>query len=182
MTDSYPLAAILAGVALLIALVAGCRSETGKASTAPSPGVRPAVPAPLTDAREWASLTEQEWAKRLTPAQVEVLRQKGTEPAFTGAYHASKKKGIYHCAGCDLPLYPSATKFDSGTGWPSFWAPVSDDAVATETDRSYGWVRTELLCRRCGGHLGHVFDDGPAPTGKRHCINSISLRLVETKR
>ena len=116
-----------------------------------------------------------EWIKTLSPEQYEVLRRKGTERAFSGKYYNSKGKGVYRCAGCGNPLFDSDTKFDSGTGWPSYYQPVSADAVATEEDNSYGMIRTEVLCARCGGHLGHVFPDGPEPTGRRYCINSISL-------
>jgi peptide-methionine (R)-S-oxide reductase len=122
--------------------------------------------------------TEDEWRKLLTPSQFTVLRQKGTEPAFTGAYWASHDPALYLCAGCGNELFSSESKFDSGTGWPSFFEPVATNNVQTETDQSHGMDRTEVLCSRCGGHLGHVFDDGPEPTGLRYCINSISLKAV----
>lgn len=123
--------------------------------------------------------SEDDWRKILTPQQYYVLREKGTEPAFTGQYYQNKKKGIYLCAACGQELFDSKTKFDSGTGWPSFWAPISEDRVVRKADNSYYMQRTEVLCSRCGGHLGHVFDDGPAPTGERFCMNSISLDFRE---
>ncbi|ABV94442.1 peptide methionine sulfoxide reductase [Dinoroseobacter shibae DFL 12 = DSM 16493] len=120
------------------------------------------------------TLTEAEWRARLTPAQFKVLRKEGTERPFTSPLNDETRAGIYHCAGCDLPVYPSTTKYDSGTGWPSFWAPL-EEAIGTKADRKLIYLRTEVHCRRCGGHLGHVFDDGPQPTGKRHCLNGVAL-------
>jgi peptide-methionine (R)-S-oxide reductase len=119
-------------------------------------------------------LTEEEWRKKLTPEQFYVLREHGTERAGTSPLDREKRKGVFHCAGCDLPLFDSGTKFDSGTGWPSFWQPLPD-AIGTTEDRSWFMVRTEVHCRRCGGHLGHVFPDGPPPTGLRYCMNGVAL-------
>ena len=119
--------------------------------------------------------TEKEWKMTLSPEQFKVLRQCGTEPPFSGKYVHHKDDGTYVCAGCGSELFSSDTKFESGSGWPSFWDKLSPEAVETRVDRSHGMVRTEVLCRKCGGHLGHVFDDGPNPTGLRYCINSLAL-------
>ena len=121
--------------------------------------------------------SEEAWRRRLTPEQFEVLRNKGTEHPFTGAYASSKEPGIYRCAGCGAALFSSKTKFESGTGWPSFWDPIEPEAVDLREDRSLWMSRTEVTCARCGGHLGHVFPDGPQPTGDRYCMNSVSLEF-----
>ena len=128
------------------------------------------------------SKTDEEWKTILGPESYEVLRKKGTERAFTAKEMLeNKKKGHFYCAGCGLPLFSSNTKFDSGTGWPSFYQPVAKENVGEITDESHGMIRTEVVCNRCGGHLGHVFDDGPKPTGLRYCMNGVSMKFVESK-
>jgi len=122
--------------------------------------------------------SDAEWRRLLPPEVYRITRLGGTEPPFTGAYWQTKTPGVYVCRCCGQPLFSSRTKYDSGTGWPSFWAPIDEAAVTTREDRSLGMVRTEVLCSRCDAHLGHVFSDGPPPTGLRYCINSASLRLV----
>jgi len=121
--------------------------------------------------------TEEEWCEQLTSFQCHIVREKGTEPAFTGEYYDEKRPGIYKCVACDLPLFSSDAKFESGTGWPSYFQPIAGNHVEEETDTSHGMVRTEVMCARCGGHLGHVFKDGPEPTGLRYCINSAALKF-----
>ena len=125
--------------------------------------------------------SEEEWRKILTSEQFHILREKGTERAYSGKLHANHEHGIYRCAGCGLDLFNSESKYESGTGWPSFFAPVAPENVRFEEDRSFFMTRTEVLCPRCGGHLGHLFGDGPEPTGKRYCMNSAALEFVPTK-
>ncbi len=125
--------------------------------------------------------TIEDWKKLLSPEQFHILREKGTEPAFTGKYWDNHKKGTYACAACQQVLFTSDTKFESGTGWPSFYQPVKNENVSIIIDKSYGMTREEVVCSRCGGHLGHVFPDGPKPTGLRYCLNSASLNFLESK-
>lgn len=156
------------GLAMTGALfgLSACRAE---AVAAPEKGV------PRKDYA--VSMTDAQWQERLTPAQYSVLRRAGTERPYSSPLNKEHRKGTFACAGCALPLFASATKFESGTGWPSFWAPIAD-AVDEDRDVTLGMVRTEVLCHRCGGHLGHVFDDGPRPTGLRYCMNGVAMTFT----
>jgi len=159
-------------------LAAGCGSSqvTNLATTTTAvTNPPPAIANPATSDK--VMKTDEEWKKELTPKQYQVLRKKGTERAFTGAYWNTKDPGVYRCAGCGEILFASDTKFDSGCGWPSFYAPTNSTVVAQQADHSAFMERNEVLCAKCGGHLGHVFDDGPQPTGLRYCINSASLKF-----
>ena len=126
--------------------------------------------------------TEEEWKKELTPEQFRVCRKKETEMPFSGKYYYSKDKGVYKCSCCGNDLFKSDAKFESGTGWPSFWKPINEDSIKYENDTTHGMVRTEVMCNKCGAHLGHVFDDGPQPTNLRYCINSVSLDLEKSEK
>lgn len=159
---------------LAAVVLVGCNSAnkpqataaTATATTAASSAMNPKI-----------TKTDEEWRKQLTPEQYRILREKGTERAFTGEYWNTKDKGSYKCAGCGELLFVSDAKFDSGCGWPSFYAPAATNVIAETSDRSHGMQRTEVLCSKCGGHLGHVFDDGPNPTGLRYCINSGAIQF-----
>ena len=128
---------------------------------------------------DFKDISDNEWREKLTPNEYMVCRGKGTEPPFSGEYYDEKASGVYLCRGCDEPLFESSTKYNSGSGWPSFYQPISPDVIAEIPDKSHGMVRIETICARCGCHLGHVFDDGPEPTGLRYCINSLSLQLIK---
>ena len=167
--------------ALCVVVIAAAPASRAKAPKHAAKTLPPLHITPTPDSIGRVSLSDDEWRARLSPEQFQVLRRQGTEIAFTGAYWNTHSKGTYVCAACGLTLFNSAHKFDSGTGWPSFWQAISPGHVRTASDTSVGMQRDELQCARCGGHLGHVFDDGPAPTGQRYCIDSISLKFTPAR-
>jgi len=169
---------LLSGIFLFLYGLSGC----DKKNTSVSPPMpTPSAETTMDDSKSNLPQTEQEWKQKLTPEQYEVLRQKGTERPFTGKYDHFFEEGVYKCAGCGSVIFSSEAKYDSGCGWPAFSAPADANAVAERRDRSHGMTRTEIYCPHCGGHLGHVFTDGPAPTGLRYCINSAALEFQEKK-
>ncbi len=163
------------------AIVAGCNSAPTGQSTAVAPAAGAPAETPTVAMNTTINKSDEEWRKTLTPEQYRILRQKGTERAFTGKYWNTKDEGLYRCAGCGEVLFESDTKYDSGCGWPSFYAPASKTVIAETEDNSHFMQRIEVLCAKCGGHLGHVFEDGPQPTGLRYCINSASLNFEPKK-
>jgi len=171
----------ISAIALLIVAIAFSAACARAAAEKGEKG-KTAVNTPTANGIQKVVKTEDEWKKLLTPEQFKVLRKQGTERAFTGEYWNNHEKGTYVCAACGLPLFSSDTKFESGTGWPSFWQPINPHNVEKHEDNSLFMSRTEVVCARCGGHLGHVFTDGPRPTGLRYCMNSVSLKFVPAEK
>lgn len=180
MYNQWIIAGLLISGLMLFACQPKDATQVQRGTTTSQATAVPTSTAPL-DAGDLTPITKtpEQWKQILTPEEYSVLREDGTERAFTGEFWDHKKKGIYTCAACQLPLFESETKFKSGTGWPSFYQPIKEGHVHEESDTRYGMVRTEVSCARCNGHLGHVFEDGPRPTGLRYCINSVSLDFVE---
>ncbi|HEX5757703.1 MAG TPA: peptide-methionine (R)-S-oxide reductase MsrB [Thermoanaerobaculia bacterium] len=170
---------LIALIVCLVIVAAGAALYAAPRAAKTAAKGRPTVE--KTTAIQKIQKTDAEWKEQLSPEEYRVLRRQGTERAFTGEFHDHHEKGVYVCAACGLPVFASDAKFESGTGWPSYWQPVAPENVETERDWSLGLPRTEVHCARCGGHLGHVFEDGPPPTGLRYCINSVSLDFEKAK-